>query len=215
MINLKTVSKKYVDFYALKDITFKLEKGDFLLVTGKTGTGKSTLLRLLYGDIKDFYGDITIGGIKLNEIDRKKLQFLRRKVGVIFQDFKLLNDRSVFENILISFYALNKIERKDLEHVRNLMREFDVWKYKDYMPCQISGGEQQKVGIVRALCFNPWIVIADEPTGNLDPESSKKVFEYFKKVSSKGITVVLATHDESLAKLHEGRLIKLKDGSIV
>jgi cell division transport system ATP-binding protein len=214
MIYLKSLYKAYgPDSYALSDINLEISKGDFVIITGRSGAGKSTLLKLLYGEIKPTSGKILIGDIAVDKLSNNQLSIFRRNLGIIFQDFKLLNDRSVLENIFLPYYALNINIHGS--RIKELMTEFDIWKYRDKNPTELSGGEQQKVAICRSLVVSPWVLIADEPTGNLDPKSSKEVFNIFTKISKQGTTVLLATHNENFVNMHKSRIITLEKGRLV
>jgi len=214
MIRFNSVSKMYdTNVFALRNITMNINKGEFIFVTGSSGAGKSTLLKLLYGELKPSDGTVFIHDKEVPSLSRNKLAYLRRQMGIVFQDFKLLWDRTVLENVCLPLNIWGK--NKDAESkAERLMMELDIWKYKDLFPRQLSGGEQQQVAICRALIGEPWILIADEPTGNLDPASATGVFNIFNRASKMGSTVVFATHNQHLTQLHKGRILHLDRGRL-
>ena len=215
MIHFNSVSKIYNnDVFALKGIDISIAKGDFVFVTGSSGAGKSTLLKMIYGGLKPTDGRVVVGGSYVDSLSPYRLAMLRRQIGIVFQDFKLLWDRTVFENVCLPFAVWGKLTEENKEIAEVMMKKFDIWKYKNEYPHKLSGGEQQKVAICRALVTSPWILIADEPTGNLDPDSASEVFNLFYEASKKGSTVIFATHNEHLQSLHKGRTIKLEKGRL-
>ena len=214
MIHFDSVSKVYdTEVFALKGIDLRIKKGEFVFITGTSGAGKSTLLKLLYGEVKPASGNVLVEGVAVDTLNRTKLAYLRRQMGIVFQDFKLLWDRTVLENICLPFSVWGV--RKDyMKSVERFMKELDIWKYRDLYPHQVSGGEQQKIAICRALVVEPWILVADEPTGNLDPQSAADIFNIFNRASKAGATVIFATHNEKLTSLHSGRIVKLEKGRL-
>ena len=216
MIHFDFVSKVYGSrVFALNTVNLKIARSEFLLVTGASGAGKSTLLRLIYGDIKPSHGSVYVGGQAVEDLSGSKLAYLRRQLGIVFQDFKLLWNRSVLENVALPVVIWNSKDIDPLYMAEKIMRDFDIWKYKDLYPYQLSGGEQQKVSICRALVGDPWILIADEPTGNLDPLASTEIFDMFKEASNRGRTVVVATHNERSVSMHSGRIVRLEKGRLL
>jgi cell division transport system ATP-binding protein len=214
MIHFDSVSKVYdTEVFALKGIDLRIKKGEFVFITGTSGAGKSTLLKLLYGELKPASGNVFVQGVAVDTLNRNKLAYLRRQMGIVFQDFKLLWDRTVLENICLPFSVWGV--RKDyMKPVERFMKELDIWKYRDLYPHQVSGGGQQKIAICRALVVEPWILVADEPTGNLDPKSATDIFNIFNRASKAGATVIFATHNEKLTSLHSGRIVKLEKGRL-
>ena len=215
MIQFFHVSKQYVKTsYALQDINLNIEKGEFVFLTGASGAGKSTLLKLIYKDELPNKGQILIDSININLIPHHKLFKLRRQIGIIFQDFKLLPDRTVFENVAIPLQVRG--EKKTLidKKVTNTLNLVGLSHRKRYLTAHISGGEQQRVAIARAVIGNPKIIIADEPTGNLDTELSIEIVKIFEKINANGITTIIATHDRNLINLFPKRVIKLDHGQI-
>ena len=216
MIQFDSVSKVYgTRVFALNSVNLKVSRSEFLLVTGSSGAGKSTLLKLIYGEVKPTHGSILLSGQSVEALSTRKLAYLRRQLGIVFQDFKLLWDRTVLENVALPVVVWNNKEVDPYYMAEKVMREFDLWKYKDHFPHQLSGGEQQKVSICRALIGDPWVLIADEPTGNLDPLASTEIFDIFREASKKGRTVIVATHNERSISMHRGRIVRLEKGKLV
>ncbi len=215
MIQLFHIFKNFGPNVALRDINIKILKGEFVFVAGKSGAGKTTLLRLIFGAEKPTSGQILINSINLNRISRSKLDLLRRKIGFVFQDFKLLPKKTVFENVALALEVTGErgsfVKKKTHQSLRlvNL-----VEKEKAY-PLSLSGGEQQRVAIARAIVKDPLILLADEPTGNLDPELTIDIIALFKDIHLKGTTVVVATHSPKLFQDSGQRAIVLERGKIV
>lgn len=203
------------DWVALDSISFEIQKGEFVFITGPTGAGKSTILRLIYKDEELTKGTIKVLDYNLHFLRRNKLPEFRRKIGVIFQDFKLLQDRTVEENVAFAL-EVTDIPPRDLKK-----KVFDILTYvklshkKFNYPYQLSGGEQQKIAIARALVRDPYILLADEPTGNLDLKSSQEVLEILLDINYKGTTVLMATHNQLLVRKAKKRIIHLENGKIV
>jgi cell division transport system ATP-binding protein len=215
MISFEAVSKIYsTKVFALNNVSMNVEKGEFLLITGSSGAGKSTLLKLIYGELKPSQGKVLVSGQNVQTLSKYKIAMLRRRMGIVFQDFRLLWNRSIIENIALPVAVWDTKEFDPFFMAENIMKEFDLWKYRDLYPCQLSGGEQQKAAICRALATDPWILIADEPTGNLDPFSSTEIFDIFKDSAKKGRTVVVATHNERSVSMHNGRILRLDKGKL-
>ena len=216
MIEFYHVFKQYVkDSYALNDVNLSIEKGEFVFLTGHSGAGKTTLLKLIYKELIPSKGQILIDSTNINLIPNKKLYRLRRKIGIVFQDFKLLSNRTVFENVAIPL--LVRGEKKSLieKMVNNALALVGLAHRKYYFPDHISGGEQQRVAIARAIAGSPKIIIADEPTGNLDTELSIEILRIFEKINQNGVTLLIATHDNSLIKNFSKRMIKLEKNTII
>lgn len=216
MIEFYHIYKQYVkNQYALKDINFTIEKGEFAFLTGASGAGKSTLLKLIYKEEFPTKGQILIDSININLISPNKLYKLRRNIGIVFQDFKLLNNRTVYENIAIPLIV--KGERKSFieRMVNSALSHVSLIHRKNYLPIHISGGEQQRVAIARAIVGSPKIIIADEPTGNLDTELSIEILKIFERINANGITVLIATHDKNLMDMFSQRIVKLDKGNLI
>lgn len=216
MIQFLSVNKKFAGgAAALRDVSFKLEPGAFAFLRGASGAGKSTLLKLIYRELEPSSGQVLVNGRNVALIPRKKVPFLRRTIGVVFQDFRLIPRRTIFENIgyLPRILGVGLPERKRLAY--QTLRRVGLAHRMNSLPLQLSGGEQQRVAIARALINQPEILIADEPTGNLDPELSWEIMRLFVEINGKGTTVLLATHDPSFVQAVGGRVLSLDRGRLV
>lgn len=216
MIQLFHVSKSYDGAVtALKDITLKVAKAEFLFITGPSGAGKSTLLNIMFGSEAPTEGHIIIDGMNYYKIPPREIPLLRRKIGFVFQDFKLLPNKTVFENVALSLKVMGTNPREIKNRVLRTLSYVKLQHRANFKPLALSGGEQQRVAIARALVKEPAIILADEPTGNLDPVLSCETIELFKEVNNKGTTVVMATHDKGLLEKYAKRTVLLKDGRIL
>lgn len=215
MIHVRHLSHSFGPHWAVKDCTFSLAKGDFLFLSGPSGAGKTTLLRLLYGALPIQRGEATVADIKIKGLSGRAVPDLRRQVGVVFQDFKILPLRTVMANIALPLevrgLSLQHIERR----VRAVSRALGL-EARLHVPCgELSGGEQQRVAIARAFVVNPKVLLADEPTGNLDPELSFRLVELFKQFQAYGATIIFATHSIELMRRHpSARIMRLEEGMI-
>jgi len=199
----------------LSNINFEIKKGEFVYLVGKTGSGKSSLLKTLYADIPLRLGDISIAGFKIKNIKAKEVPYLRRKLGIIFQDFELFNDRSVAENLEFVMKATGWNDRSKIKKkLAEVLMQVGLGAISTKMPFQLSGGEQQRVVIARALLNEPTILLADEPTGNLDPEVSQGIFDIFKQINKSGTSILMATHDFKLLEANPNRVITCSEGKI-
>ena len=212
VVEVKEATVFQGDKAVLEKISFSIQKGEFVYLVGKTGSGKSSLLKTLYCDLPLHIGKASVADYQLHQLQQKDVPFLRRKLGIIFQDFQLLEDRSVVENLS---FVLKATGWKDRASMKNRMAEVLMKVGLDNvmtkMPYQLSGGEQQRIVIARALLNDPVLLIADEPTGNLDPEVSEGIFQVFSKINQGGTTVLMATHDYSLIESHPNRTLKCAD----
>ena len=201
----------------LSNINLSVNKGEFIYLIGKTGVGKSSLLRVLYGDLKieRNEGEAHILGINLNKIKEKKIPYLRRKLGIVFQDFKLLADRSIEKNLIFVLKATDWKDSSDIktriEEVLNMVKLEDV---KNKFPHELSGGEQQRIAIARALLNDPELILADEPTGNLDPQTSIEVMEVLQEINKNGNTILMATHDYALLLRYPSKTLKCDENKV-
>ncbi len=215
LVHLVGVQLYHRKSLTLSDINLSISPGEFVYLIGKTGSGKTTLLRSLYGDISVTEGDITVAGFDLRKISTRKIPYLRRKLGIIFQDFQLLTDRSVKDNLVFVMKATGwkskqLIDRR-IEEVLNMV-SLEGKAYK--MPHELSGGEQQKVVIARALINDPLVIIADEPTGNLDPDISDEIINLLHTIKKDGVAVIMATHDYRIIEKFPSRIIKVEDNKV-
>ena len=215
MIRLEHVSKSYsAGIPALNDINLNIEEGEFVFVVGESGSGKSTLIKLLLKELEPTEGTITINGRNLHKIRRKQIPRYRRNVGVVFQDFRLLKDRTIFENVAFAQKVVEAPNRYIKRQVENML---DMVGLKDRMkafPNELSGGEQQRVAIARALVNHPVLLLADEPTGNLDPVTAREIMELLSEINKKGTTVLVVTHNRELVNEMGKRVIQIEDGQI-
>jgi cell division transport system ATP-binding protein len=193
-----------------------LRKGEFVYLIGKTGSGKSSLLRTLYADLPLKKGEISIAGYLLSNIRTREIPFLRRKLGIIFQDFQLLMDRNVEENLRFVLKSTGWDSKAEMDmRIDEVLAKVGLATKKHKMPHQLSGGEQQRLGIARALMNNPQVIIADEPSGNLDPETTAEILQLLLDIAAGGCAVLVATHDLTLFELHRARTLKCDGGSII
>lgn len=203
------------DHLVLFDVDFELKKGEFVFLIGKTGSGKSSLLKALYGEAILSDGTGHVAGFDLRKLKRKQVPYLRRKIGIVFQDFQLLMDRSVMENLLFVMKATGWKGKKSMEQRGMEVLNLIGLGEKAYrMPHELSGGEQQRISIARALINKPELILADEPTGNLDPETSKEIMQLLVAIAGEGTSVLMATHDLSLMEQFGGRVIRVEEGKI-
>ena len=209
IINIEGVDLHQRNHKVFSNITLKIEKGEFLYLIGETGSGKSSLLKALYGELTVDTGNLSIADIDLTKIKQKEIPTLRRKLGIVFQDFQLLTDRTVEENLSFVLKATGWKNKKEIaDRIDEALESVHLNGVKDKMPYELSGGEQQRAAIARALLNHPEIILADEPTGNLDPAKSEKIIELLKEINAKGTTILIATHDYSIIKKYNARTIK-------
>ena len=214
VIRLFHVHKRYGAKFALKDITLDVGKNEFLFVTGPSGAGKTTLLRLLYLGESASEGQILVDGMNLARINSKSTPFLRRKFGIIFQDYKLIPTKTVYENVALVLEAIGRKPRIIAKKVRSVLRMVDMEDRMGALPPSLSGGEQQRVAVARAVVGDPKIILADEPTGSLDEESAGLIMAYLDTFHTRGATVIIATHDRGLICKGNSRVIQLRDGQV-
>ncbi|MDR3579329.1 MAG: cell division ATP-binding protein FtsE [Oryzomonas sp.] len=216
MIQLHNVSLAYQkDATALNGITLRIEKGEFVFLTGPSGAGKTTLLRLLYGALTPTSGQVLIDGQNVSRMAASQIPILRRGIGVVFQDFKLLPNRTVFENVSITLEVLGWGRADIGKKVMHVLKQMGMEGKINLTPQRLSGGEQQRVALARALVNEPKILVADEPTGNLDDANKNQILNIFKEANVRGTTVVVATHDRRLIDNCHKRLVTLNKGEIV
>lgn len=215
MIQFFHVFKSFGKIHALIDITLKIKKGDFAFITGSSGAGKTTLLRLIYRDIRPDKGQILVNGINLLTIRESKIPYLRRNIGIVFQDFKLLKQRTVYENIAFALRVTGTAKRDIKRKAWEALKMVGLTKKQDSLPAKLSGGEQQRAVMARAIVNKPPLILADEPTGNLDIDISMEIMDILKQINLKGITVLVATHDREIIKKFPAKIISLDSGRIV
>lgn len=216
MITFTNVSKKFGNgIIALEDINFEIKPGEFVFLTGPSGAGKTTLLRLIIRDLLPSNGKIIVNDKDIQKLKKEEIPKFRRKIGVIFQDFKLLTDRTVFENIAIAREILGEEEFKIKKNVENILKVVGLEKQSELFPTQIAGGEMQRAVIARALIQEPEIILADEPTGNLDPATSWEILDILSSINKLGITIIMATHNADIVNTLAKRVVHIDKGVII
>ncbi len=215
ILHLKDANIFQDNVLILKNVDFEINSGEFFYLIGKTGSGKSSLLKILYGDLPLTNGVGEVVGYDLPHLKEKEIPFLRRKIGIVFQDFKLLNDRSINDNLLFVLKATGWKDKAKMEaKIQEVLSKVGLQEKGYKMPFQISGGEQQRIAIARALLNDPELIIADEPTGNLDPKTSMEVMELLNEIHQSGKTILMATHDYSLILKYPQRTFKVENNEI-
>ncbi len=216
IIALDHISKKYsTGVEALEEVTLRIEKGEFVFVVGQSGSGKSTLIKLLLKELQPTQGRLYIGGRQVTRLPRKQVPRYRRNIGVVFQDFLLLKDRTVYENVAFAQQVIGKSKKETVKNVTDILVTVGLAEKLDVYPEQLSGGEQQRVAIARALVNRPTILLADEPTGNLDPANAWEIMSLLDKVNKKGTTVIVVTHNEEAVNIMQKRVITLQNGTVI
>ena len=194
------------------NINLSINKGDFIYLVGETGSGKSSLVKSLYAEIKISAGNIFVANYDLNKIDRNEIPKLRRDLGIVFQDFQLLSDRTVNDNLKFVLKATGWTKKEEIsKRINDVLASVHLENYNNKMPHELSGGEKQRAAIARSLLNNPKVILADEPTGSLDPKKSEKIIELLKEINEKGTTVIIATHDYEIIKKFNARIIKCSE----
>ena len=216
MIEFRNVHKVYDNgSIALEDVSIHIEKGEFVLVCGHSGAGKSTFIKLLSHEVKPDSGTVIVNDVDVTRIKSSKVPYLRRKLGIVFQDFRLLPSKTVFENIAFALEVIEEKPKVIQEKVFNVLELVGLSDKANDLPQDLSGGEQQRVAIARAIVNKPLVLIADEPTGNLDPQTSRDISDLFKAINNSGTTVVMVTHDMDMVSYLNKRVIALEGGRVV
>ena len=215
MIHFHEVSKHYDNQTALRRVTLSVEKGEMVFITGPSGSGKSTLLKLIFIAEKPDEGDITVADWDIGTLKESSIPLLRRHIGVIFQDFKLLENKDVFENVALALRIRGEDDKELKARVFESLKTVNLRHKADSYPQALSGGEQQRVSIARAIVAEPAIILADEPTGNVDPDNSVGIIRTFKDINTKGTTILIATHNRELFRNTGRRVLKLDHGNYV
>lgn len=216
MIKLDKVSKKFgTGTLGLSDVSLTVEKGEFVFIVGTTGSGKTTLLRLLIRDTLPTDGSIAIDEFDIVNLPKNKLTSLRKKIGMIFQDLKLLSDRTIFENVVLPLEVSGIKSQEAIIKVENVLRQVGLLEHRDKFPIQLSGGEVQRAAIARALILSPEIILADEPTGNLDAATSWEIIKILSDINKNGTTIIMATHNVDIVKSMNKRVIHIEKGKVI
>jgi len=216
MIEFKDVSKIYKNkFTAVENINLKIDEGSFSFIIGKSGAGKTTLIRLLIKEVEPTSGEIIFNGEDITNITNRMVPIHRRKIGVIFQDFRLLENKTVYENIAFAMEVVGHNPRTIRREIPTVLSMVGLSDKANNYPNELAGGEQQRIAIARAVANKPKVIIADEPTGNLDPETSYEIMKIFKEINKRGTTLIMATHDRAIVDDMKRRVIELKNGKII
>lgn len=216
MIEFQNVSKTYDNgTQALKDVSLNISKGEFVFIVGASGAGKSTFLKLIMREEIPNSGEIVIDGKKLSAVRRKEVPYLRRTMGIVFQDFRLIDKMTVYDNIAFAMHVIGASQRDVRKRVPYILSLVGLQAKAKSYPAELSGGEQQRVGLARALVNNPSMIIADEPTGNVDPALSFEIVDLLSEINRCGTTVLMVTHEHSLVRRFHRRVVEIRDGSIV
>lgn len=218
MIKIKHLTMIYADYHetpALEDINLEFDKGEFAFIVGSSGSGKSTLIRLMMRELVPTAGDIYIGGQNIAKLKNAKVPYLRRNIGCVFQDFKLLPNKTAFENVAFALEVIGRPRHLIRRQVPEVLKLVGLEGNFDKFPNQLSGGEQQRVSIARAFINRPPILLADEPTGNLDPETSQGIMSLLDRINQTGTTILMATHDSGMVDVMRKRVVELEDGHLI
>jgi cell division transport system ATP-binding protein len=213
MISFENVSKFYIATTVLRNVSFSVEKGEMVFITGPSGAGKSTLLKLMYMAELPDEGEITIDDVRLSSLKMAQIPSLRRRIGIVFQDFKLLNNLTVFDNVALALRIRSVAEKAARSLSSEALKRVNIRHLANSYPRSLSGGEQQRVAIARAILGGPAVLLADEPTGNLDPETSLEILKLFRDLNHQGVTVLIATHNRELLRGTTKRILRLENGT--
>lgn len=214
IIKFNKVTKKFGTQIALDNISFEVEKGEFVFITGPSGAGKTTILKLILGELLPDSGEVVVDGKNTKTIKSKDLPYFRQKIGTVFQDFKVLPERTVSENVEVALAVIGLPENDWSERVAHVLKLVGLGRQARLFPSQLSGGEIQRASLARALVVNPKLLLADEPTGNLDWDTSAAIMDLFERINKEGKTVVMATHNQEIVKKHKKRIIHIVGGKM-
>jgi cell division transport system ATP-binding protein len=215
MIKFKNVTRTFGSIKAVEDVSFEIEKGEFVFITGPSGAGKTTILRLILREVLPDSGQIILDGVDITQLSESQIPFYRQRVGVIFQDYKILPERTVRENVEVALAVANVPQEEWSARVNQVLKLAGLSQRANLFPSQLSGGEIQRASLARALVVNPKLILADEPTGNLDWETADSIMDLLEKIHKEGKTIVMATHNEVIVEKYKERVIKLKAGRVV
>ena len=214
IIKFANVTKKFGNVLAVNGVSFDVNGGEFVFITGPSGSGKTTLLRLILGEFVPDAGEVTVDGTNIKNLKSKDLPLFRQKIGTVFQDFKVLPERTVSENVEVALAVLGVPENLWSERIKHVLNLVGLTRQANLFPSQLSGGELQRVSLARALVVNPKLILADEPTGNLDWKTSDSIMELFEKINKEGKTVIMATHNMEIVKKFKKRIIHIEAGKV-
>ena len=200
---------------ALKDVNLRIDKGEFVFIVGASGAGKSTFLKLIMREEVANAGEVIVNDFKLSKLKRREIPYLRRTMGIVFQDFRLINNMNVFDNVAFAMRVIGASQREVRKRVPYILGLVGLQNKARNYPMELSGGEQQRVGLARALVNNPALIIADEPTGNIDPELSYEIVELLNEINRRGTTVLMVTHERDLVRMFNRRVIEIREGCVV
>ena len=215
MIQFVNVTKKYSELKALDDASFQISAGEMVFIVGPSGAGKSTIMRLLYREEKPTSGQVFVSNVDVSRLPNNQTPLLRRRMGVIFQDFKLLQNKTSFENIAYPLFAIGMDHNEIKKRVHGALKVVSLTNKANDFPKNLSGGEQQRVGVARAIVQGPSLLIADEPTGNLDPATSMEIFQLLERINQRGTTVLIATHNQQIVDQMRKRVVVMNNGKII
>ena len=216
MIEFKGVYETYdTGIEALKDVNIHIDKGEFVFIVGASGAGKSTFLKLIMREEVPTAGEVIINDFRLSKLKRRQIPYLRRTMGIVFQDFRLINKMTVFDNVAFAMRVTGASSREVRKRVPYILGLVGLQNKARSFPLELSGGEQQRVGLARALVNNPSLIIADEPTGNIDPELSYEIVELLNEINRRGTTILMVTHEHDLVKQFDRRVIEIRDGCVI
>ncbi len=214
IIKFDKITKKFGSVVALENVSFEVGHSEFIFITGPSGSGKTTLLKLILGELSPDSGEVIVDGVNVKNLKEKDLPFFRQKIGIVFQDFKVLQERTVTENVEVALAVIGIPEAEWGERVKHVLKLTGLTRQAELFPSQLSGGELQRVSLARALSVNPKLLLADEPTGNLDWETSDSMMQLFEKINKEGKTIIMATHNLEIIKKYKKREIHIVSGKI-